>query len=93
MAQNLYFEDESFLNYLGYLDYWKTPEYIKFISYPYCIPVLNLLKSEEFRMKLKNPAFCEQMAQQLWNIWQHSTKLEQLAEQSKEETEVEKVAE
>lgn len=31
LAQNRYFEDEAFIGYLKYLQYWQGPEYIKFI--------------------------------------------------------------
>lgn len=31
LAQNRYFEDEAFIEYLKYLQYWQRPEYIKFI--------------------------------------------------------------
>ncbi|MFS8004001.1 putative transcription regulator SOH1 family [Helianthus anomalus] len=28
---NRYFEDEAFIGYLKYLQYWQRPEYIKYI--------------------------------------------------------------
>ncbi|KAF2321348.1 hypothetical protein GH714_040418 [Hevea brasiliensis] len=31
LAQNRYFEDEAFIAYLKYLQYWQRPEYMKFI--------------------------------------------------------------
>lgn len=31
LAQNKYFEDTAFLNYLKYLEYWRRPEYAKYI--------------------------------------------------------------
>lgn len=31
LAQNEYFEDPAFLGYLKYLQYWKKPEYVKYI--------------------------------------------------------------
>ena len=31
LAQNKYFLDESFLNYLEYLKYWQQPEYAKLV--------------------------------------------------------------
>lgn len=31
LAQNRYFEDEAFIGYLKYLQYWQRPEYLKFI--------------------------------------------------------------
>jgi hypothetical protein len=43
LAVRGYFENESFKNYLKYLVYWKTPEYIKFIKYPECLYFLDLI--------------------------------------------------
>lgn len=31
LAQQQYFKDEAFIRYLEYLQYWKQPEYAKFI--------------------------------------------------------------
>lgn len=33
LAQQRYFEDPAFLNYLEYLQYWKKPEYAKYIMF------------------------------------------------------------
>ena len=37
LAQNRYFEDEAFIGYLKYLQYWQRPEYIKFIMYGFSV--------------------------------------------------------
>ena len=31
LAQQQYFKDDAFINYLEYLQYWKKPEYAKFV--------------------------------------------------------------
>jgi mediator of RNA polymerase II transcription subunit 31 len=31
LAQNRYFEDEAFQNYLKYLQYWQQPQYARFV--------------------------------------------------------------
>ena len=31
LAQNKYLEDKAFLNYLKYLEYWRQPQYAKYI--------------------------------------------------------------
>jgi hypothetical protein len=31
LAQQQYFKSEEFMNYLKYLQYWKEPQYAKFI--------------------------------------------------------------
>jgi len=32
MHENQYFQDERFLAYLKYLQYFKKPEYVKFVA-------------------------------------------------------------
>ncbi|KAJ3090461.1 hypothetical protein HK102_003678 [Quaeritorhiza haematococci] len=49
LAQQQYFNDEAFVNYLKYLKYWQRPEYAKFIIYPYCLELLELLQHPSFR--------------------------------------------
>ena len=39
-----YFQDEKFVSYLSYLQYWKKPEYVKFIVYPHCLYFLDQLQ-------------------------------------------------
>ena len=41
------FEQDSFRNYLRYLLYWKSPEYIQFIRYPQCLFFLDLLTQRD----------------------------------------------
>ncbi|KAG1354371.1 putative Subtilisin-like protease SBT2.5 [Cocos nucifera] len=55
LAQNRYFEDEAFIGYLKYLQYWKRPEYIKFIMYPHCLFFLELLQNANFRNAMAHP--------------------------------------
>jgi mediator of RNA polymerase II transcription subunit 31 len=33
LAQSRFFSDEAFIQYLEYLQYWKEPEYAKYIVY------------------------------------------------------------
>uniref|UniRef100_A0A7S1XCN2 Mediator of RNA polymerase II transcription subunit 31 n=1 Tax=Compsopogon caeruleus TaxID=31354 RepID=A0A7S1XCN2_9RHOD len=53
LAQNRYFDDDSFLAYLNYLQYWRTQEYAKFIVFPHCLYFLRLLQQESFREAMK----------------------------------------
>ena len=32
LAQRGYFKDKSFVNYISYLQYWKRPEYAKYLK-------------------------------------------------------------
>ncbi|KAI8621882.1 SOH1-domain-containing protein [Chytriomyces sp. MP71] len=49
LAQQQYFADPAFINYLKYLLYWRRPEYAKLIVYPYCLEMLDNLQHESFR--------------------------------------------
>ncbi|CAE6450167.1 unnamed protein product, partial [Rhizoctonia solani] len=48
-------EDQAFIHYLQYLQYWRKSEYARFIVYPHCLHFLELLQHEQFRNELKNP--------------------------------------
>lgn len=52
LAQNRYFEDQAFINYLSYLQYWKRKDYVHFITFPHCLRMLELLQQPEFRKVL-----------------------------------------
>ncbi|PHU22387.1 Mediator of RNA polymerase II transcription subunit 31 [Capsicum chinense] len=56
LAQNRYFEDEAFIGYVKYLQYWQRPEYIKFIMYPHCLFFLELLQNPAFHNAMAHPA-------------------------------------
>lgn len=47
MVSEGYFNDPSFINYLKYLKYWGTPEYIKYVKYPISLYFLDLLTSKD----------------------------------------------
>ncbi|KAL7030970.1 hypothetical protein ACKWTF_006852 [Chironomus riparius] len=71
LAQRDYFKDPAFVNYLNYLQYWKKPEYAKFIKYPMCLYFLDLLQSEEFRRKIVSAQCCKFIDDQSILLWQH----------------------
>ena len=74
LAQRDYFKDPAFVNYLNYLQYWKKPEYAKFIKYPMCLYFLDLLQSEEFRRKIVSAQCCKFIDDQSILLWQHYTR-------------------
>ncbi|KAH3758400.1 aldehyde oxidase and xanthine dehydrogenase [Pelomyxa schiedti] len=49
------FHDKAFINYLNYLQYWKQPQYARFLDYPNCLIFLELLQTESFREALESP--------------------------------------
>uniref|UniRef100_A0A7S1TBG4 Mediator of RNA polymerase II transcription subunit 31 n=1 Tax=Compsopogon caeruleus TaxID=31354 RepID=A0A7S1TBG4_9RHOD len=69
LAQNRYFDDDSFLAYLNYLQYWRTQEYAKFIVFPHCLYFLRLLQQESFREAMKRNDYMLFVHQQQGNYW------------------------
>ncbi|PVU99143.1 hypothetical protein BB559_000971 [Furculomyces boomerangus] len=52
-SQQSYFESSEFINYIKYLQYWKNPEYSKYIIYPNALAFLDLLQHKPFRDAMK----------------------------------------
>ncbi|MBA0674111.1 hypothetical protein Goari_015723 [Gossypium aridum] len=65
MAQNRYFEDEAFIGYLKYLQYWQRPEY------PHCLYFLELLQNANFRNAMAHPANKEVAHRQQFFFWKN----------------------
>ena len=60
LAQNKYFQDSSFMEYLKYLRYFKEPEYTCHLIFPTCLTFLDeLIENARFRHELLSPAFIE----------------------------------
>lgn len=49
LAQRGYLKEQTFVNYLKYLQYWREPEYARYLKYPMCLHFLELLQHEAFR--------------------------------------------
>ncbi|PKA58890.1 Mediator of RNA polymerase II transcription subunit 31 [Apostasia shenzhenica] len=71
LAQNRYFEDDAFIGYLKYLQYWQRPEYIKFIMYPHCLFFLELLQNASFRNAMAHPGSKELAHRQQYFYWKN----------------------
>ncbi|KAF8044376.1 hypothetical protein BT93_A2386 [Corymbia citriodora subsp. variegata] len=71
LAQNRYFEDEAFIGYLKYLQYWQRPEYMKFIMYPHCLFFLELLQNANFRNAMAHPGNKELAHRQQFFFWKN----------------------
>ncbi|CAO2815454.1 unnamed protein product [Amaranthus hypochondriacus] len=71
LAQNRYFEDEAFIGYLKYLQYWQRPEYLKFIMYPHCLFFLELLQNANFRSAMAHPGNKEVAHRQQFYFWKN----------------------
>ncbi|ORX41791.1 mediator of RNA polymerase II transcription subunit 31-like protein [Piromyces finnis] len=71
LAQEGYFNKPEFINYLEYLKYWKNEEYSKFIMFPYCLAILDLLQHKEFRDSLANNDFALNIHKKQFNHWKY----------------------
>ena len=69
LAQRGYFRQQTFLNYLKYLMYWKEPDYVKYIMYPQCLSLLELLQHEQFLKEIVNAQCSKFIDEQLLLIW------------------------
>ena len=60
LAQNKYFQDESFMKFLTYLRYFKDPKYLRHLLFPTCLSFLDaLIDNSKFRQELLSPVFIE----------------------------------
>ena len=72
LAENRYFEDAGFIEYLEYMQYWTRPEYAQYIRYPHCLWFLRMiLESEALRNALGNKEFVRHVHDQQLFHWQH----------------------
>jgi mediator of RNA polymerase II transcription subunit 31 len=85
LAQTKFFEDEAFMNYLEYLEYFRGREYAKFITYapilifsvfltsryPTSLHILTLLKQREFRDAIMRGDIAKRLGDE---IFEHFTK-------------------
>lgn len=66
-----YFSDSNFRNFLKYLMYFKKPEYQKFLIYPQCIPILEILLDDNVGDFLSEDAFYTRLSDVQYSIWKH----------------------
>ncbi|KAL7266597.1 suppressor of hpr1 [Rhizina undulata] len=66
LSQSKVLDDERFLKYLEYLEYFRKPEYTKLLTYPvYSLSALTLLKQPQFRADIMNPVLAQEMLQDM----------------------------
>ena len=77
LAQNLYFDDPDFRDYLEYLQYWRDMPYCLHIVFPHCLRMLELLvRDNGFVDALKRPDYKDYIFQQQFSHWRYrATKL------------------
>ena len=83
LAQNRYLDDPDFLAFLEYLQYWREPRYCKYLQFPHCLRMLELLDNEAFRTALKRADFKDMVLTQQHGHWKGRA----LAEPAPEPTE------
>lgn len=76
LAQMNFLEDESFINYLKYLQYWQLPEYAKNIVYPDSLHILTLLQSPHFRQAIKNQELAGQLMHDMVERWKEPVEVQ-----------------
>jgi len=71
LAQRGYFNDDSMVNYLKYLNYWRKPEYARHLRYPQCLYMLELLQNSSFREAISNQQCAKFIEDQILLQWQY----------------------
>lgn len=54
--------------------YWKRPDYARFLKYPMCLYFLELLQYEHFRREISNAQCAKFIEDQQLLHWQHYTR-------------------
>ena len=86
LAQNLYFEDEDFIEYLTYLQYWKSAKYAQYILYPSCLKMLDLIVNKpEVRSLLKQEEIIQSIQNQQYYLWKQTAKKSVITTQQTEQ--------
>ena len=83
--------EPAFVGYLEYLQYWRRPEYARFLAWPTALRFLELLQKEEFRQSLLEPGVVEKVARQLelhWQYWRANQLMERDEAKGDEEANV-----
>lgn len=69
LVQEGWFGSQNFRDYLKYLEYWRMPEYSRFLVYPQCLAVLNYLNGENVNDLLSDEIFLARLGEQQYFIW------------------------
>ena len=76
LAQNLYFDDPAFRDYLEYLQYWRELPYCLHIVFPHCLRMLELLVQDDgFVDALKRADFKDYIFAQQFAHWKYRATL------------------
>ncbi|KAF5140632.1 mediator of rna polymerase ii transcription subunit 31 [Vairimorpha ceranae] len=64
-----YFENKSFKDLIKHLQYWKEDKYKIYLTYPYCLNILDILNKEDVIQTLKDESFYVRIAQEQFLLW------------------------
>ena len=68
LAATKHFDDPAFVAYLDYLQYFKRPEYVVYLSYPAAtLKALEMLQQERFRKDIIMPDLATRLAIEWYN--------------------------
>lgn len=72
LAQHRYFDDEDFVSYLQYLNYWRERPYCLYLVFPHCLRMLELLQTDaKFVEMLKRADFKDHVFTQQHYHWRY----------------------
>eukprot|EP00435_Cladocopium_sp_Y103_P004278 s2572_g1.t1 len=69
LATQGFFREPGFQRFLEYLTYWRRPQYVRYIVYPQCLAVLDLLLRPAVRLRLHRADVISILADQLQHAW------------------------
>lgn len=72
LYQKGYFARKDFRDFLAYLQYWKQPEYAKYLMFPHALSLLDLLvTSHELVESLQYKQVVELLSSQQYFLWRN----------------------
>ncbi|KAI5189526.1 mediator of RNA polymerase II transcription subunit 31 [Nematocida sp. AWRm77] len=73
LYQKGYFGRKDFKEFLAYLQYWKDPEYSKYLVFPQALSILDLLiSSEDFVASLQYKQLIDLLSSQQYFMWRNN---------------------
>lgn len=71
LYNNNYFTNQSFLDYLKYLLYFKDYKYGRFLVYPQSVAILEILTKENILKELSDDSFYTNLSNDQYYMWKH----------------------
>lgn len=66
-----YFEKQDFIDFLNYLLYFKDKKYSKFLTYPQCLIILEILIDKNIKEKLGDDNFYKKLGEDQIVLWRN----------------------